>query len=103
MENQKIILDISSIKKCKKESIITIFEKVNVAIRHGIYKLKKKIVHTVIGVDLQNKDDEKEKLKMGMIQTASKLKSSISFIIYSTLLHQINIAVENKYRSITWK
>ena len=101
MEKQKIILHISLIKKCKKESIITIFEKVNVAIRHGIYKLKKKIVHTVIGADLQNKDHEK--LKMDMIQAASKLKSSISFIIYSTLLHQINIAVENKYRGITWK
>ena len=80
MENQKIILGISSIKKCKKESIITIFEKVNVAIRHGISKLKKKIVHTVIGAYLQNKDHEKEKLKMGMIQTASSKSEYTVFI-----------------------
>ena len=89
MENQKIILDISSIKKCKKESIIAIFEKVNVAIRHGISKLKKKIVHTVIGADLQNKDHEKEKLKMGMIQTASS-KSEYTVFIWKLFVNYSN-------------
>ena len=89
MENQKIILHISLIKKCKKESIITIFEKVNVAIRHGIYKLKKKIVHTVIGAYLQNKDHEKEKLKMGMIQTASS-KSEYTVFIWKLFVNYSN-------------
>ena len=89
MEKQKIILHISLIKKCKKESIITIFEKVNVAIRHGIYKLKKKIVHTVIGAYLQNKDHEKEKLKMGMIQTASS-KSEYTVFIWKLFVNYSN-------------
>ena len=38
-------LDISFIKQCKKENIIPTSAKVNVAITHGTYKLKRKL-HT---------------------------------------------------------
>ena len=83
----KIKLDISFIKQCKKENITPTFAKVNVAIRHGTYKLKKKVVHTVMVTELQNKHHERRKLKKDIIKTTSKLKSSISFIMYSMLLH----------------
>ena len=75
--------------------------KVNLATRHGTYKLKKKVAHTVMATELQNKHYEIGKLKKDIIKTASILKSSKSFTMYSTLLHQINIAVKTKSRGIT--
>ena len=102
-KHRKIQLDISFIKQCKKENIIPTFAKVNIAIRHGTYKLKKKIAHTVMVTELQNKHHERRKLKKDIIKTTSKLKSSLSFIMYSTLLHQMNIAVKGKSRAITFR
>ena len=49
--------------------------------------------------ELQNKHHERRKLKKDIIKTTSKLKSSLSFIMYSTLLHQMNIAVKGKSRA----
>ena len=40
--------NISFIKLYKNENIIPTFVKVNVAIRQGTYKLKKKVAHTVM-------------------------------------------------------
>ena len=107
LENQiseywKRQLDIIFIKQCKKENIIPTFVKDNVAIRHGTYKLKKKIAQTVMVTELQNKPYERRKLKKNVIKTTSKLKSSISFIMYFTLLHQINIAIKSKSQAITF-
>ena len=53
--------------------------------------------------ELQNKHHERRKLKKDIIKTTSKLKSSLSFIMYSTLLHQMNIAVKSKSRAITFR
>ena len=52
--------------------------------------------------ELENKHHERRKLKKDIIKTTSKLKSSLSFIMYSTLLHQMNIAVKSKSRAITF-
>ena len=53
--------------------------------------------------ELQSKYHERRKLKKDIIKTASKLKSSVSFIMYSTSLQQINIAVKSKSRDITFR
>ena len=53
--------------------------------------------------ELQNKHQERRILNKDIIETVSKMKPPISFILYSTLLHQINIAVKSKSRGITWK
>ena len=72
----------------EKKNITPTFAKVNVPIRRCTYKLKKKVAHTVTVTESQNKHQERRKLKTDIIKKESKLKSSISFIIYSTLLHQ---------------
>ena len=90
-------------KQCKKKNITPTFENVTLVIRHRTYKLKKKIAHTVIVADLQNKGHKRERLEKDIIQEASKLTSSVSIIMYSALLHEINIAVKSKSRAITLK
>ena len=47
-------------KQCKRKNITPTFENVTLVIRHGTYKLKKKIAHTVIAADLQNKGHKRE-------------------------------------------
>ena len=49
-----------------------------------------------MATELENKHHGRRKLKKDILKIVSKLKSSISFIMYSTLLHQRNIAVKRK-------
>ena len=46
----------------QKRTIIPTFAKVNVSIRNGTYKLKRKIARLVMETELQNKHREKFKL-----------------------------------------
>ena len=52
---KKLVADIAFIKLCKKEQLIIIFAKVNVSIRNGTYKLKRKITRLLMETELQNK------------------------------------------------
>ena len=52
---EKLVADIAFIKLCKKEQLIPTFAKVNVSIRNGTYKLKRKIARLVMETELQNK------------------------------------------------
>ena len=80
-------------KLCINEVIIHILPE-HVGLNHMITQNLQK---------LQNKHHERGKLKKDIIKTTSKLKSSISFIMYSTLLHQINIAVKSKSQTVTFR
>lgn len=64
-------------------------------IKHGTYKVKKKIACTVMATELQHKHLEKKKTEEDFVKTTSKLKSHISFINI-TILHQINVALKRK-------
>ena len=103
IKHRKVKLDIIFIKQCKKENIITTFENVNVSIKHGTYKLKKKIANIVMETEIQNKHLERQKLRKDIFKATVKLRSSISFILYSTVLYRINIAVESKVRAISFR
>ena len=59
----KINADIKYIKSCKKEELTPRFAKVNLALKSGTVRLKKKIVKLVIEVELQNKHIEHKKDK----------------------------------------
>ena len=46
--------------------------------------------------ELLNKCFKRQKLRKKIIKATVKLKSSLSFIMYSVLLNQINTAVKSK-------
>ena len=60
---EKSVAEIAFTKLCKKEQLIPTFAKVNVSIRNGTCKLKRKIAHLVMETELQNKHREKRKLR----------------------------------------
>ena len=85
-------MDINFIKTCKREDFAT---------KHGTKKLKIKTVPTVIETEMQNKHDQKNKIKKQICNIKFQLKSSLTSILYNTLLHQINAAVKSRVKAIT--
>ena len=97
---EKSVAEIAFTKLCKKEQLIPTFAKVNVSIRNGIYKLKRKIARLVMETELQNKHREKCKLRKDIGGINVLLSTSLSVIVYNALLHQINIAVKSRIKVI---
>ena len=87
-------------KLCKKEQLVPTFAKVIVSIRSGTYKLKRKISRLVMEMELQNKHREKRKLWKDIRSINVSLSTSLSVIVYNTLLNQINIAVKSRIKVI---
>ena len=87
-------------KLCKKEQLVPTFAKVIVSIRNGTYKLKRKISRLVMEMELQNKYREKRKLWKDIRSINVSLSTSLSVIVYNTLLNQINIAVKSRIKVI---
>ena len=81
----KINADIKFIKPCRKENLILTFPKVNVSIKIGSYKLKRKIARLVINTQLQNKFIQKLTLKEQIKNMFTELKRTVSLIILNTL------------------
>ena len=70
----------------KKEQLIPIFAKVNLALRNGTYKMnrKKKNARLVTETELQNKHREKRKLRKDIRRINVLLSTSLLVIVYST-------------------
>ena len=100
-KHTKIQFGIKFMKTCKRDELIPTFAKVNVAIKHGTQKLKIKLARVVMETEIQNKHDQKRKIKKQIRDIKINLKSSLALIFYHTLLHQINIAVKSKVKAIT--
>ena len=97
---EKLVADIAFIKLCKKEQLIPTFAKVNVSIRNGIYKRKKKTARLVMETELQNKYREKRKLRKDIRSINILLSTSLSVVVHNAFLHQINIAVKSRIKVI---
>ena len=97
----KINAAIKFIKSCKKENLIPTFAKVNVSIKSGSYKLKRKIARLIMNTELQNKHIQKQKLKKEIKKICTELKRTVSLIILNTYFHQINITLKSKLKKIT--
>ena len=52
-----------TLRLCKKQQLIPTFTKVNVSIRNGTYKLKRKFACLLMETEQQNKHREKRKLR----------------------------------------
>ena len=67
------------------EDLIPNFAKMNVAIKHGTQKLKMKIARSVMETEMQNKHDQKRKIKKQIRDIKFQLKSSLTLVLYNTL------------------
>ena len=96
----KIQLNINFTKISKREDIIRTSANVNVALKYGTQKLKMKIACAIMETEMQNKHDQKRKIKKQIQDFKFQLKSSLTLILYNTLLHRINVAVKSRVKAI---
>ena len=99
-KSEKLVADIAFIKLCKKEQLIPSFAKVNVSIRNGTDKVKRKIARLMMETELKNKHREKRKLRKDIRGINGLLSTSLSVIVYNALFHQINITVKSRIKVI---
>ena len=99
-EYVKLKADIFFIKCCKWEAIMPTFANVNLSIKNGIYKLKKKIAKLVMDTELTDKHHEIRKLRKQIRYMTIELKSSLSLVLFHTVIHQVGIAVKSKIKCI---
>ena len=97
---QKVVLDLKFIETCKKEELIPTFANIRLSVRHGSAKLKKPISRIIVESEMQVKHQEKKKLKQEIKALSTQLKIALSMLVYTTLLHRINIAVKSRIKSI---
>ena len=97
---EKLVADIAFIKLCKKEQLIPSFAKVNLSIRNGTDKVKRKIARLMMETELKNKHREKRKLRKDIRGINGLLSTSLSVIVYNALFHQINITVKSRIKVI---
>ena len=64
------------------ENSITTFAKLNLSIKAGSYKLKRRITRIVMESEMQLKHREKEKLRQDIRSSYMQLKAKLSLILY---------------------
>ena len=92
----KIQEDITFIKKCKLENIIHTFAKVKLSIKSGNTKLHKRIARIVMETELQNKHQQKKKIKKEISSISFQLKNILSLYVYHAMFHHTNTAVKSR-------
>ena len=97
---EKLVADIEFIKLWKKEQLNPTFSKVNVSMRNGTYKLKRRILRLVMQTELQNKHQEKRKFRKDIGSINVLLSTSSSLIVCNALFHRINLAVKSRIKVI---
>ena len=86
----------TSLKQCKQEHLIATFANVRLSTKGSNNKLKHRIARIIIEYELQYKHRQKKKLRNKIKSLSIQLKLLLSTVLYSVLLHKINIATKSR-------
>ena len=78
----KVQVDTKFIKSCKKENLVPIFAKVNLAIKCGRRKLKLHLARIIMECEMENKHHEKNKLKKEIVAISNQLKGVLGLFLF---------------------
>ena len=78
----KVEANIRFVKSCKKDNLIPIFAKINLAIKSGNWKLHLRIARIIMETKMQNKHQEKKKLKEETASISIQLKSMFKEVYF---------------------
>ena len=84
----------------KTEILVKLFAKVKLLIKSGNTKLHKRIARIVMETELQNKHQQKKKIKKEISSINFQLKNILGLYLYHVMFHHINIAVKSRWKSI---
>ena len=71
--------------------------------KSGSYMLKFEISKLIMQTKLDNKHHEKRKLRKEIRSVGIKLKSTLGLICFNALLHQLNIAIKSRQKSVIYR
>ena len=91
--------DISFIKACKVEQLIPTFAKVKLWIKSANRKLHYKMARLVMEAELKDKHNSKKKLKNIIRRLTFDLKRKVSFILFTAIIYQLNIAIKSQSKA----
>ena len=91
--------DISFIKACKVEQLIPTFAKVKLQIKSANRKLHYKMARLVMEAELKDKHNSKKKLKNIIRRLTFDLKRKVSFILFTAIIYQLNIAIKSQSKA----
>ena len=74
MKYSKVNQDINFIKTCRRENLIPTFAKVKIAIKINNDKLKKKLARVILDTELQQKHNQRRKVKREGIRLCNNIK-----------------------------
>ena len=90
---EKVTLDVKFIKTCKRECLFPTFANARLSIKQQNLKLKKRISIIFLENELQIKHREKRNLTKDIKAISYQLQQLLPTLVYSTVLHQINLAI----------
>ena len=96
----KLKADILYTKSCKKEELIPTFAKVNLAIKSGGFKIKKKSAKLVMETETKDKQYPLRKLQKDFQSLAISLKSTLGVTLFSVVTHQVEVVIRSHLLSI---
>ena len=74
MKYSKVNQDINFIKTCRRENLIPTFAKVKIAIKINNDKLKQKLARVILDTELQQKRNQRRKVKREGIRLCNNIK-----------------------------
>ena len=74
MKYSKVNQDINFIKTCRRENLIPTFAKVKIAIKINNDKLKQKLARVILDTELQQKHNQRRKVKREGIRLCNNIK-----------------------------
>ena len=74
MKYSKVNQDINFIKTCRRENLIPTFAKVKIAIKINNGKLKQKLARVILDTELQQKHNQRRKVKREGIRLCNNIK-----------------------------
>ena len=95
----KIEADISFIKACKAEQLIPTFTKVKLSIKSANRKLQYTMARLVMEGEIKDKHNSKKKLKNIIRSLTFDLKRKVSFILFTAIIYQLNIAIKSQSKA----
>ena len=84
-----------------QEELIPTFVNVSLSVKHGSAKIKKRIRRIIMESEMQVKHQGKKKLKQEIQAISTQLKIALPMLVNTMLLHQINVAVKRRIKSIS--
>ena len=102
-KSMKLKADIIYTKSCKKEKLIPTFAKVNLALKSGGFKIKKKIAKLVMETEIQGKQHHIRKIRKDIRSLAMSLKSTLGVFLFNTVTRQAEVAIRSRLLSIKKK